>query len=601
MSRSTVAPSSIAKQTRRSIMRSFRRVPRDPMPSKIEPANEPIASQSTHRGLASLSVWLGWAAVAFFMVAVLRRGWISDDAFITMRAVDHLFHGRGFVYNAGERVLGFTNPLWALLLTVPYTFIRDPYFAPIVGSVVVSALFGMLLVFRSGKDYRVGALVLIALCFSRSFVDFSTSGLENPLTHLLLALFCIEFLKGEGFSLLRFTFIASLAVVNRFDTLPLLVPALVLVYRQGIRRSDRRALWLGLLPAILWFAFAIIYYGFPFPNTAYAKLNAEIPKGEMLRQGLSYLVDALVQDPQTIIVIVAAIATLFVQRRKLASATTLLVAMALDIAYVVYIGGDFMSGRFLTPLVAFSAVVLVHFWAPYLAESVRMRSAVIALGGTIACLAFSPLRDDPIREKRDFPVTRIVNERSWFQEHLALFVNLRPVQWKGYGLYAEGKAVREKHRRVVLFNNVGMFAWGAGPDIHVVDDMALTDPLLARIPFEYREDWRTGHLPRAIPEGYLDSLESGRNVIRDPCISEYFDRLDGIVRGPLFTAERWAAIITLNLPGGMTVKACPDRIPVPEAALPPSPIPPVQTPNATPVASHPEMMHPPVGSGQQNQ
>lgn len=57
---------------------------------------------------------MGWLAVSAFVLVVLRRGWMCDDAFITMRAVDNLIHGRGFVYNAGERVLGFTNPLWAL-------------------------------------------------------------------------------------------------------------------------------------------------------------------------------------------------------------------------------------------------------------------------------------------------------------------------------------------------------------------------------------------------------------------------------------------------------------------------------------------------------
>jgi arabinofuranosyltransferase len=267
----------------------------------------------------SLNAFLGWAALAFFVVAVLRRGWISDDAFITMRAVDHFISGRGFVYNAGERVLGFTNPLWALLLTVPYLVIRDPYLAPIVGSVLVSTLFAAILVFRSSPDCRVGALLLTALCFSRCFVDFSTSGLENPLVHLLLLLFYVEFFKKEGFSIQRLSLWAALSVVNRFDTLPLLLLPLVLSYRTRASVADRRAILKGWSPAILWFTFAIVYYGFPFPNTAYAKLNAEIPRLEMARQGLSYLVDALVNDPQTIIMIAAALVLLSVRRKLSAS------------------------------------------------------------------------------------------------------------------------------------------------------------------------------------------------------------------------------------------------------------------------------------------
>lgn len=544
----------------------------------------PVADAPAASGKAesrdSLALFLGLAAIAFFVLAVTRRGWISDDGFITMRAVDHLIEGRGFVYNADERVLGFTNPLWALLLTIPYLAVRDPFLAPILGSIAVAGTTGAYVVFRGAKDCRVGALLLLALSFSRSFVDFSTSGLENPLSHLLLVLFYIEFYQQERFSIGRLTLFAALMLVNRFDLLPLFLPPLLLAYRQRMTNSDRRSVLLGLSPAIAWYVFAVVYYGFPFPNTAYAKLNAEIPKLEMIRQGISYLADALVNDPQTIILILAALLVLSIQRHKNPAAIAVLIALGLELAYVVFIGGDFMSGRFLTPTVAVSAVVLAQLSGPWLEAPGRLRAAALSVAGIVACLAFSPLRDEPIREKRDFPSTRIVNERAWFQEHLLLHLNLRPVQWQAYGLYNDGKAARAQHRRVVLYNNVGMFAWGAGPDIHVVDDMALTDPLLARIPFAYRDDWRTGHLPRAIPDGYLDSLESGRNVIRDPCIAHYFELLNSVVRGPLFSAERWAAILLLNLPGGMTVNACPDRIPVlsspPQPVLPPEPSPPTE-------------------------
>ena len=39
-----------------------------------------------------------------------------DDAFITFRYARNLLGGLGFVFNAGERVLGTTTPLYTLLL-----------------------------------------------------------------------------------------------------------------------------------------------------------------------------------------------------------------------------------------------------------------------------------------------------------------------------------------------------------------------------------------------------------------------------------------------------------------------------------------------------
>ena len=37
---------------------------------------------------------------------------LFDDAMISMRYAWNLAHGNGLVWNPGERVEGFTNPLW---------------------------------------------------------------------------------------------------------------------------------------------------------------------------------------------------------------------------------------------------------------------------------------------------------------------------------------------------------------------------------------------------------------------------------------------------------------------------------------------------------
>ena len=47
---------------------------------------------------------------------------IYDDAFITFRYARNLAEGTGFVYNAGEWILGTTTPGFGLLLSVFYLF-----------------------------------------------------------------------------------------------------------------------------------------------------------------------------------------------------------------------------------------------------------------------------------------------------------------------------------------------------------------------------------------------------------------------------------------------------------------------------------------------
>ena len=44
--------------------------------------------------------------------------WLSDDAFISWRYAQNLVAGNGLVYNPGERVEGYTNFLWTVLLAL---------------------------------------------------------------------------------------------------------------------------------------------------------------------------------------------------------------------------------------------------------------------------------------------------------------------------------------------------------------------------------------------------------------------------------------------------------------------------------------------------
>ncbi|HET9958939.1 MAG TPA: hypothetical protein VFQ61_30825 [Polyangiaceae bacterium] len=522
----------------------------------------PTPVKWSERSRATRGTTWGLLALVVFVMAVLRRGWMCDDAFITMRVVDHLVAGRGMVFNAGERVLGITNPLWALVLAGPLALTQNHYLVAVLAGVVTSALAASVLVFAVARDRALGALVLVALCFSRSFVDFSTSGLENSLTHLLLFCFYAVLFRPAVRSSGKLVLLSALTVVNRIDALPLLLPGLLWTLWQERRR---KGLWwrvlLGATPAIAWFVFAIIYYGFPSPNTTYAKLNTDIPRAEMVRQGFSYLIDVVANDSLTAILIAAALAISIQAIRTQRLAKFVLLALIANLAYVVSVGGDFMSGRFMTAATAVSAAALVHFGGELLRgpSGLPLQGLALGLGALIMSLTFSPFRLEKETEKRDFPYTRIVNERSWYQDHLLLPMNVRPTAWREDGLFTSGVEARQRKERVAVVGNIGLFGLGAGPDVHVLDPLALTDPLLARIPFKYDRGWRTGHLGRDVPEGYVKSLEEGRNLIEDRCLAEYYDRLNQVIRGPLFTRERWEAIIALNSPGGVTVRPCPQK------------------------------------------
>src|SRR5262245_58345840 len=66
------------------------------------------------------SLWsLGFVvALAWALFQVARQAWTTDDAYISFRYAANLNDGLGLVYNAGERVEGYSNFLWTLWCAV---------------------------------------------------------------------------------------------------------------------------------------------------------------------------------------------------------------------------------------------------------------------------------------------------------------------------------------------------------------------------------------------------------------------------------------------------------------------------------------------------
>jgi hypothetical protein len=62
---------------------------------------------------------LGGAAVFAIWYRALGA-FVLDDTFISLRYASHLAAGQGLVYNVGERVEGYTNFLWTVMLAPPF-------------------------------------------------------------------------------------------------------------------------------------------------------------------------------------------------------------------------------------------------------------------------------------------------------------------------------------------------------------------------------------------------------------------------------------------------------------------------------------------------
>lgn len=502
-----------------------------------------------------------------FAAIILTRAWVCDDAYITFRTVDNLINGYGLTWNVAERVQAYTHPLWMIVISAVYVFTREPFWTSMILSLLLSLAAVVLFVHKVASSDLTALFGLLILTLSNAFVDYATSGLENPLTYLMLAAFLSIYLafpvaavtsNGAVASqdvrspLFILSLLASLGGLNRLDTLLLFAPPLAVVFVKQIRarpmRPVLRETFLGLLPLVLWQLFSLFYYGFLFPNTALAKLATGIPIVELIAQGGAYLLNALQVDPLTPVVIVGGIFFAFLggDKRQIPVA----IGTVFYVLYLVRIGGDFASGRLLTAPFFCAAAILSRYDLD--AIDSRLMLSLLAIVIVIGAGAVHPTYHlsagdlDLIRSSNYIDDKGIADERMWYYMTNSLARASRSVELPNHRWREDGLRFKAGDEPVVVDESIGMVGYYAGPDVHIVDQWALADPLLARLPAYRNVYWRIGHFDRVIPKGYLETLSSGENQIADENLARYYDKLALITRGRLFDLQRLVEIWRFN-------------------------------------------------------
>lgn len=516
--------------------------------------------------------------LAVFAIVALRAAWMSDDSYVTMRTVDNFVQGHGLTWNPGERVQAYTHPLWMFVLAAVYALTDDAFVAPLVVSVALSVAAVWVLARKVAPTPAHGLAMALACLMSRSFVDYSTSGLENPLTHLLLALFAWEFMRLRQFreqgddprapasrrALCRLVLWGSLIGTNRLDLLALVGPG-VLAAAWPLRWGPAlRGGFIGATPLIAWEGFSLVYYGSFVPNTALAKLGHGVEGEQITRQGLVYLFNQLSFDPLSVAVITALVVLAVTRARRRPSEAFAAAGVALYLVYVYRVGGDFMAGRFFTAPMFLALCLLpsLHLAGheavsegPEGSEARKnsgaaQRELAVAMA---AIVGVGFMADTPTASlgTLDASMTKngVVDERQYwgFDNHL---IGLRAKEPGPYhSLIRAGRRARRSPDKISTRVAVGMFGYAAGPEVFVIDPLALGDPFLAHLPANRGETWRPGHAKRHVPLGYLETIETGDNRILDPDLAQLYDELQVIHTGPLFTAERWRLIWKANTGG----------------------------------------------------
>lgn len=212
--------------------------------------------------------------VLYYLIAgtffVLNRtDYAIDDAWITYRYAEHLASGLGFTYNAGERVLGTSTPLYTLLLAFVHLLGGNvPVASQMIGLMAgLGTVTGVFLLGKKLDSPDTGYIAAGLLVFMPYFHKFTAFGMETPLYLCCIAFTFLCFAAGR---LYLSAVLASLCLLIRLDGLAV-GSALFLAYLLMERKMPWKHLAVYLAIAAPWFVFSQLYFGDVIPNSFLAK------------------------------------------------------------------------------------------------------------------------------------------------------------------------------------------------------------------------------------------------------------------------------------------------------------------------------------------
>lgn len=458
------------------------------------------------------------------LVLALQRASMVDDAFISFRYARNLVEGQGLVWNAGERVEGYTNFLWTVCLAAIFALTRIdmPWIALVlslaafVANVLVTARLGRLL---AGPDRSLPYLPLAAclVAVQLTFCSYATSGLETMAGSLFVNLGALALFRADGpRGAARAGAWLILATFVRPDHgLFYAVAGATLLLEQRPWSAPRlRLLAAFAAPALayaVYLGWKLTYYGHVLPNTFYAKSADRTYHAQGFRYALLFYLGSHLW---TVLPVFAA----WIVSRSGSEPARRFKAFAVGSVvvfhvYVIRVGGDFMLGRFFVPLIPL-LLLGVEAWiqarlpktAPELLAGSPLRPAEGRPPWLVAGLLLATCHGGSLITPRAIE-WRVADERTFY-----------PVIWRypmavDNSLYDAGILLgRVLHERGIeaTLSTTGIGMVGYYSRLPLIDAMGLTDATVARAQVSRRG--RPGHEKTATPE-YL--RHRGVELIRE--------------------------------------------------------------------------------------
>jgi hypothetical protein len=312
-----------------------------------------------------------------------RFFFLVDDAMSSMRYAKNFAEGRGLVFNVGERVEGYTNFLWVIVMAAIHRAGAGPALAPMWlmalswGLVALTAWLVVDLVRANGMGPVWAACAGLLVACDRNTLTWAASGLET--SALVAAATTCAWAIARG-KTRTFALALMLVPLLRADGLVLGVAlgAAFLFHRREWRAA--RALAPAGVVTAAHFVFRRAYYDHWLPNTYYLRM---IDLGDRLQTGLGgYALRLFTAYP---VFLGLALACALLERSPRALRALAPVAF-FQAAYSVYLGGDiFPELRFVAPVLPLFYVCALSALRDLLGGAEALARDRVAQAFALAC------------------------------------------------------------------------------------------------------------------------------------------------------------------------------------------------------------------------
>ncbi len=422
------------------------------------------------------------ACILILTIWTFSHYYPADDAYISFRYAKHLVEGKGLVWNLGEKVEGYSNFLWLLMVAAGMSLKIHPETTATLWNIPIYIILLILtytLAKRILKDHWSALTAMCLTGLNHSIWGFARSGLETLFITTLFIVTCylvdkiININSSSNYkkiNLLHFLLgiILNLALLTRLDAgLIVLWTIWVLIQHQWRTISQFEKIsyqhWiLFIVPFIIIFLPYLIwklsYFGSLIPNSARAKIRGLTGFQFGVYYIYMFALSTLLIPHLTLLI------GCLKRLSKIPSASSIGLMTLIWFLYAAYVGGDFMEFRFLAPVLPLLTILLI--WVSNTAASSLQirRLLLIALALGIIHNWFSLNR---------FVFSYGMETTKELRNHL-----LHPAQnWIGVG-----KRLNQLFGGTTVKLSAG--AAGAIPyyaELETVDFIGLTDPMIPKI------------------------------------------------------------------------------------------------------------------------